>query len=396
MSIESIPLSEGRGGLAEQHGFVNARALTFRNNGDGWVLNEWGNRHLAGNVVLWRRRNTNLGPKYHHEFVPIDSALLQIDKVGESINAEADRIGGSRADDGNWTSGELDDLSEARRQLGNWLTLGAEEKADIKSYFGGVAEVRSRAINPLNIAAGVRAAHMQDLKDKTGRDNPSAIMAMSQPLERSLEDRFTELVQKNLQVNNSRSARLARWIFEENRNLANANEVIDRLLNEKPGYDKYTLVGVVNYLKFRVQPFNMLGHELRQTGSNELDPALLEQVQQGLRFHRLNNYLLLPFRKLTSVNKGELQEGINRHRDEQLPAISERLEALESLGITEGPYWRLIGRLLAAGEEASAALEGSDVQTARKAAEQFKWLVHYLCMPGDDPEAETWYRYKLS
>lgn len=387
-SEKTLYLSQTSPGLAEEHG-LDEIVVSLNRYRDGIVENMPINEHLAGSIVFTHRRKTKHTNKTYNEFVPIDNAFPQADNVEEQMNAEADRIGGRREADGLWTPGEVDGLVENRTQLFDWLTLPDEEKADIWDYFGAVAGVRARAVNPLNVDLQVRAERALELTK-----NPRAVMAITHAMEDDFDDRFVEL-SKNLGIAHARRQSLKAWIFDENRHLASANNVMNRLIAGDRGYDMYTLVGVTNLLCFRVQPFNMVGYFHRQTGGHELDPAWLEQAQQGLRFHRLNNYLLLPFRKLTSGSMADLGANLSTDRNILLPRIDERLEALESQGIAEGPYHRLIGRLLLAAGEVKTAFHKSDAPTVREAAEDFKSLVHYLCLPGNDPEAKIWYGQKL-
>lgn len=389
MSERYIPLSEGRTGLAEEHGLHEVRGMVYRDKGDGWVTNEWMNHHLVGNILIYRRPHKK-GGKHYYEFLPIENALLQTELVGKSIDAEADRLAGYRQENGEYMAGEIDHVGETRTKLSNWLTLTDQEKTDIFSRFSELAKPRTRAVNSLNIAVGARAARALELQN-----NPRAVMAMTHPMERDLEDRFMEVIKGNLHVNNVRTERIKRWVFQENRMLAAADSRLEKIITDQRDDDFYALQYNSRQLRFRLQPFNMIGHAIRQTRYKLEDVTVAEQAREGLRFHRLSNYLLTPFRKMTALSLTELEDSFTQQADKRLPDISERMAVLEETGITKGPYYRLIGRLLVSANEVQDAFHSSDARTAKQSAEKFKWLVQYLCEPKDDPEAEIWYRYKL-
>ena len=392
MSERSIWLSDSQAETHEFSGSREIRGVVDRNYRDGWV--QQGNRHLSGNLLIFRNKPTSNGPSRHYELVPIDNALVQNEYVETSINTESDRIDGYRADDGHYEPGELDTLVEVREQLFDWKNLPNEARAEIIDFFTGATAGRKRAINPLNKAIGARAARMAQLQKAK---NPQATLATTHPFERDLEARFTELVGKNLGVTGNRKSRLGMWVFEENQQLKHAYELLGRIVNDQKEDNKVSLMLMARNLRFRVQPFNMFEHYIRQTGHRIEDPSVAVQAQEGLRFHRQAGGLLLPFRKLTKVSPGEFTDNFATEREARAPLLEERGEVLETMeaDMTPGPYKRLAGRVLLEFANATTAFDTSSAPAFLEHAKTAKWLINYLCLPKDDPEEEVFYRYKL-
>ncbi len=353
------------------------------------------NERTAGNVLQLRSREEQRADSYHkwsyYELVPVDTLLLQAGLVADSMDAEADRIGGHHDSKGRRVPGELDGIYKARMFLSHWMTRSDEEEAEHKAFFGNMADVRARSVNPLNVAVAIRAARMRNLKDTKDRYNPQVMLYHTQPLEYDDEGRYARVVMKNMHYGRKRAELWRDLLHAENRNLATANFVMDKMLDGNKAYDPPVLEEAVKAIKFRVQPFNMIGHAIMQTRHRLEDLSVLERAQEGLQFHRSVNYLLTPFWLIGGAN----QDKLKKYRETDLLAIDERMESLESMGITDGPYHRVIGRMLGEAQDTSAALHNSDFTKARQASERFKTLGHYLCMPGD-PDEEIFYRHKFS
>lgn len=355
-----------------------------RERGDGWVMNVPDSVHLAGKVILRRVYETSLGKKRRHDFMPIDSALLQIDKVKQSIVGESEQI-----------DGDLTSLSEQRSKLLNWLTLPAQERLEIGKSFGFIAESRDRAINPLNKEIGERAAKMQTLKDSLDRPNPGAVLAQSQKLEKDLIQRDEKLIKKNLPINSYRLVRMLRWAFNENRMVDYAYSQMARMISDPQPYDIAELRYKSRQVHFRIHPFNQLAYAVKQSGDNTASPEAVEAAMAGIRFHRMHNYLALPFRILAGSTLDNLEGSMSKQADSLLPAIAERMDALESREPGRTYNSRLIGRLLKAASNVEAALHQSNAEAAWNYAKEFRWLHDYHTLPIDDSEMEVWYGHRL-
>lgn len=388
MVERNIELSSGQ---AEQHRLKQVRSVIFPDLGDGWVLNQWPNRHLSGNVRQWRKH----GNKHRMELVPIDNALLQIEQVYQSVAAETERLAGGTTETGEHVPGEVEKLQRQRIALGHWVTLSEVEKEEIHHYFSDVANIRSRAVNPLNILIAARASRMQKLEDRTGRKNPSAIMAQTHPLEKLFIERYNELVEVR-SINDQRNRRLAQWIFRESLLLGRADAVLDRLTdNERSDNQREndfdTLMSIARNVRFRHQPFNQFKYALRS--SVEISEAATV-ARQGIHFQRTHSYLTSPFRQLSASTIKDLESSPTVRLETLTADAKERMLALQSMDLM-GPYAELADKLKLAGEQAATALEREFFAEAIYKAKEFKWLLNYYSYAGDDPGQEVWYRYAL-
>ena len=233
----------------------------------------------------------------------------------------------------------------------------------------GPAERLSGAINPLNFAMLGLAVKMQTLQAPDGRYNPSAMLAMSDPFERNMKQRYRELL-KNKQVNDARELRLMGWLFTEAQELAKANLALDEFSGNPDDLDAYLEVAkIAQKIRFRVQPFNQLAFALAQSNDRDLMRQAAQTASSGILWQRTRDYLLQPFRILGAKTLKELQMQTGDPVEGLMPELSERLLALDRTVIGR-PYDQLIGRLLIEGhtivdnlnrEEYASALHGAEV-----------------------------------
>ena len=391
MVERNIPLSQFHDGQAERHQVPNdmVHAIVHHERGDGYVINEWPNRHLSGAVINFRGEDSLKGRRHRRDFVSIDSAMLQVVEVNASAMAEVQLITGDEEGVEPETLGELFELFASYQALGNWLTLSHEDKDDIGSYFGRVASERARARNPLNTEIGRRAARMQDLVEN---NNPGAVRAMTWPQERSFNDRVRQILNGPIVVNDMRKVRLLKYMLEENSRLAAANAMLNTLAEDPTTeFALADLAGIARRTLFRVQPFNQMAYGIKQAGG--VTPEIIETTQDGIQFQRYRNALMKPFRQLTAHSANELYENPAATTDAYRPDINERIAELGEIEIG-GPYRRLIDSLQAIAVGASTALYYGNIEAAQHNARNFKWLATYHCFP-NDPQVETWYRYQL-
>lgn len=396
MTTTEVSVSAERNHQAFSHGLKKVEATIYSDVGDGWVINGWHNRHLSGSITQFRENVPGQRTSHRREYLPLDSVMLQARLIGRSSTKQLVRIGGGEAESGEYEPGEIDRLTEYRYLLGGWVTLSEAEIEEVKQFFGEVAVPRVNATNPLNWSAGERAARMQTLQDRTGRVNIGAVRAMTFPLEADLTARFWQLARDVLPTNDERTRRWQGLIFDESRFLARADGLLAELIAHQDKRVLADLRGVVHQLHFRFKPFNQLEHGLRQAGStfDINDPAVLETTQEGLRLERAYNYFVQPFRRITAPAQKDLKEILRQPDCTLLADVTERLAALETMAVS-GPYAVLVGRLLPLAQEVEAALRNHKVQQANQAARKLRWLLTYHCLPKDDPQAETWYRYQL-
>jgi hypothetical protein len=391
MSRKTVELSPG---LAHEHGLEAVRGVAFRDRGDGWVANEWPNRHLSGSLMLWRRVTTESGPKHHYQYVPVGDVILQNKKVEASLTLEAEQLGGSQSDTAAPVPGEIEELRDSRQLLGRWLTLSEDEKIWIKDFFAGVTGRRARARHPFNVAAAARAARMTELKDRTGRENPGAMQAMSHPLERNLSSRYLEIIREKLPINSARQTRQMVWLFEEDRQLDRASQVLDRVITHQQDEDFFALRSIANHIRFRVQPFNLLAHSTRRTGNRIEDVDVAITTQNALYFHRYYGYFASPFRQLTAPSLEKLDATLQKGRPALLAEVQQRLAALEATRVG-GAYDVVLARLRTEAAGVITALENRDATEASRASKRFRLLLAYHCLPKNDPQVEVWYRHSF-
>lgn len=388
--IAGQPIALSVGQQNQHHipeGIVTGTVL--KEKGDGWVENTWANRHLSGSVIQKRRR----GQGYRYEFVPLDNALVEVDQVDAQISGELERLAGGRDDTGLFEPGELDHLREAHTELSRWLTLTPEDKDEIAGVFGGIADARARATNPFNLTAGSIAHRARELKDRTGRYNPSAVMAMSLKLEKQLAARQGELTE-NVLVNHERGNRLNnQWLFHENQMVAGANAILERLRDSQSDDDLYVLKSMAPHIRFRVRPCNLLAHEIAETGGEVADEQVVVDVLAALQFERFKNYVATPFRQMTTQTRPDHCD-VPTVTDDLSEAINQRLVALESMD-APGATGRLVGRLIPLGEQVVEAALHGDKKTAKTVGKAFMKLLQYHCDPAGDPETEVWYRHQI-
>lgn len=358
--------------------------------GDGWIENIWPNRHLVGSLTQMRRRNGH----YYHEFVPIDNALAEAEQVQHQISAELKQLAGGHDTTGLWEEGELERLRASQARLFDWLTLMPEDKDDTKKAFADMADARAGATNRFNLTAGSIANRARELKDRTGRDNPSAILAMVLKLEKQLVARHGELAY-NLSVNHLRRGRLQHeWLFHENQVLAGTHGIMERLLASQSEEDLYALKLMAPNVRFRVRPFNLLAYEIAQTGGEVSDEQVVTDAMAAMQFDRFKNYLLSPFRRITATPKQHRAKTAATETEPINEALRRRTIALYSMD-ARGATGRLVDRLIPLSETVLHATRLGDKERARKAGRAFKWLVNYHCLPNDDPESEVWYSRQL-
>lgn len=384
-----VPLSSSQSKL---HQLTGVNCIIFPDLGDGWVMNQWPNRHKSGNVRQWRKHDN----RHRMELVPIDNALLEVGQVYQSVAAETERIAGGTADTGEHISGEVEKLQRQRIALGHWVTLTEVEKEDIHNYFADVANVRARAVNPLNILIAARAARMQRIEDRTGRKNPSAIMTQTHPLEQLFIERYNELVEVR-DTNDKRNRRLAQWVFRESLLLGKADAALDRLMDSRRSDEQHetdmdSLMNIARNIRFRHQPFNQLKHAIGP--GYEITDEALQTARQGLHFQRTHNYIASPFRRLSALTLERLESCPAGQLQGLTAATEERVAALQSMNLS-GPYATLARRLIEAGELTAAAMKRRNFAEAVHRAEELKWLISYHCSGNDDPQQEAWYRYAL-
>lgn len=219
---------------------------------------------------------------------------------------------------------------------------------------------------------------------------------MRPALENALLKRNQALSQNEMK-NNMRRYRLAGWLLDENRLLAHADVLLDKLSTKPQDEDAYyALLSAAHKIRFRVQPFNQLAYALKQTSNHIEDPTVIETTREGIQFQRLRNYLMQPFRVLTArPTAGSTKADTAQRIESAIPAVEERLAALEAVDIGE-PYKRLIGRVLVEGNTVSSELHGLNITAAQKAANRVKQLLVYHCLPGETDDAmQRWYRYRL-
>jgi hypothetical protein len=390
MREQKLLLSTFHEGQAEAPGLDAVRTVVYSNLGDGWVINEWPSRHLAGLIIQKRRRETTRGVRYQRERLDIDSAILQNEIVEASTTREAERIAGGANEDDSPKSGWLEQLDEQRQRWLAWLSLTDLEKASIHDFVTGVTGDLEGSTNPLNVLAYAKAKRMEELPN-----NPSADLALSHPLEGAWERRYSAVMVTH-NTNAARMHRLRGWLFEENRHVANANSALNDLAVSPDDEAFDYLLNVTRHIRFRVQPFNQLAHAIHRTGNHGIeDPAVIETTQAGIQFQRLRNYFLKPFRQLISRTLTKYDAKSSSQMYGVIPEIEERLDALETVQIGE-PYAHLIGRLLVAGSRVSENLHRLNPDAAQHAANVFKQLIIYHCLPEEtDDIKEPWYRYQL-
>ncbi len=371
---------------AQEHDMPHVRGTIITDNGDGWVINEPGNRHLSGSIIQHRRRHTDKGTITYSEFVPVDNVLPQTERVLGNIAAETERLQGTVDDAGRHVPGEIDNLSRQRILLSNWLTITPEEEQEIKDYFAGVAGSRQRATNPFNKSIGERAVKMKNLKDRLGRDNPSAMRAMSHPLEADMTQRYAQ-VGRTRSRNTRRELQWSQWSREENQNIHHAVEAIE--IND---LDWLSRIG--RGVRFRVQPFNELAGEIHSTGDRLVDPEQLARLGRGLNFMLFKNYLLKPFNELAKLKTKDFKS-FSEDFERVVSGVNERQAALEEMDL-DGPYHTLRGRILRLGGELLTAAQNGEATLAKQKDDQIKTLLAYHCEPKDDPAVNEWYGQKLS
>lgn len=352
--------------------------------GDGWVDNNPYAGVLAGNLAFYVRKVTQRGPAWQYQFMPIDNALLRVDKVQENIIGESDRI-----------TQELGTLATSKELLYNWLTLSDAEKQQISKDYGSVASPRMRAVNPLNKQSGERAAKMATLKDSTGRHNSGAVLAQGVRLEKDLQQRDTDLITKQLRINHNRERRIINWTHNENYWLDVINSRLDNSISSPSMAETYEIRHRTRNIHFRVQPFNQIAYEISRTPEGIITPDMAIKAQAGIQFHRLHNFLVLPFRLLASTTLEKLDKNIRKQADDLLPAVAERIEILEADENGNKYNKKLIGRLLLEATEVESALHNLDPKEAWATAKRYKWLQEYHCLPTGDPEIEVWYGHRL-
>jgi hypothetical protein len=393
MIEQNVPLSINQ---AKTHGLAMVSGIVLHDRQDGWVKNEWPNRHLSGSIVEYHQYDTRYGSKHRRDFVPIDNVIGQKEIVADYLTEQARRIAGYTDDTGEHIAGELDELREARIGLLGWLALTPQEKQDIKDYFSRVASVRSRPVNPFNITVGGLAILMKDLKDSKGRDNPGAILARTHPFEHAERARYKQ-IGKRLTANNARQIRLQyNWLAFENYNIGQAFEALEDIVNRESsaGLDRLKLYA--REIRFRVQPFNQFAHATHETNGQIDDISPAEILWKGLDYARHINYLLVPFRQLTTKNKKSSTDKSSRSPEVLARNMQERVDVLDSLRLS-GPYGdHLTGRLADLGQRAVDATLAGNAKAAKEAGNKFKWLANYYVLPGDsEKDKATWYRYSL-
>lgn len=370
-------------GEASGRGLEVVRAAISRQTGDGWALNEWPNRHLSGCLTHLRRRRNATGARRVREFISLDSELAQLNSVQWVIETETDRINGPPSPPGAPSGGELEGVVEARAGLANWLTLSQAEKADINLVFQAIANVRRRAVNPLNVAAGQRAASMVGTRDQLGRPNPSVTMAKSLPLERQLNQRLDELA-TNRRVNDARRQRFTyQWLREEQYGLAYCDAALGAWQQSESDEDFYRLLLAARTVRFRVQPFNYLAWQRKQALGTPAEMAAT--AREGLQFSRLKAHLLMPFRQLAGV-----RPAANSRQQAQ-----ERLDILGDLSLS-GAYEDLRQRLLPLGRLAISASRANHTSGRREAALNFRFLMEHHVLGPEDAQAPVWFRQRLA
>jgi hypothetical protein len=363
--------------------------------GNGRVENERPNGHLSGSVVWNRAEDTMLGRKRKLHILSLDSAYLQIGQIFDVAMDEATRIAGPAVNPQQSEPGELQKLRESRRLLGEWYDLTGVQKLDMKLFFGDMEAVRSRARNPHNVSAGERAGKMKNLQDRTGRDNPGAIRAMTHPEEADLTKRATQIVREVIAANDNRHLQVLDWLIAEDGYSDRALDALEAIAEQPDDTNRLgDLFSVVSNVRFRVQAFNQMAHAIQPTGRRIEDESIIRVTQRGIEFDRTRGNLMKPFRQLGARTLGFLTENYSQTVGEHLPEIEEIIAQLGEMSIG-GPYDTVVDNLIATAEQTAAALQvAGKAKEVRDLAKRFKWLATYYCLPGD-AQYGVWYDYQL-
>jgi hypothetical protein len=381
MTTRDIELSAGPDGQAEQHGMRNVRAHVFRDRGDGWVLNEWSNAHLAGSVVQYSVKRTKLGRQPMRSFMSLEAAALKQPHVDLSLDLAQAKLAGLTDQ-----SGDVAALASQRQLLLHWFELQPEDKAGIRNALTGIAESRERVMNPVDLSIALRARRAAKLS------SPGAVLASTERMTRDMLTRIEEL-QTDRSISGSRAQRIARWLIEENCQINKCDQLLSQIATDADEGLLPDLRFAARAIRFRVQPFNHMSYLLRRAPYRIEDAAVLDTTQIGLEFMRYRQYLGAPHRFVADVSvhtrnfKAVDQEAL-------IGELDDRSELIDSMGLS-GAYQQLGWRYLEATQALRSSLKAGDIASAKRSARVGRHLLRYHCLPEDtDANKAVWYRYQ--
>jgi hypothetical protein len=368
---------------------INVISAYLLGTGDGGINNVEQNRQLAGSILHYRSRATVDSPtrKRGYDIVDADSAYLQNSVVRAGAHCEATRIEGDTSIPGQPVVGELSMLDAARPHLFNWLSLSKAAQGQTTDTFRTIAEPRTLATNPDNVAAWVTATQIQTITMRGVSEPGDEDLASSERmLQMLLEGRVRELGDQE------RKTLLQDYVESqamrtESSRIAKADECLGELIDD-PRSDAIADLGQKGRdVKFRVQPFNQLAGVLKDRQRDKDDPTPFIQARQGLNFQRNNNYLLEPVRSLTRITGRKLSDA---DPETTAQAIDARLEMLESVELG-GPYDELRDQIVGHMEQLKVARTAKDLKRVKSIAKATKYLTVRCCLPGDTEAIDTWY-----
>lgn len=367
--------------------------LCEMNDKRGRVINSWVNRQLSGQVVVqWSRESFTARGGFKNKrgqtVLPIESAIMQDRAIAGTALIEITDLAGSYDEEGMFMPGRIDELGRHSWMLKNWKEADEDRRQAARDYFTTVEVDNSRATNPYKVIAGDIAKRVKTLKDALGRDNPQAVLFQLPGLEAEQEGRLRQVQRINERYVRLEVEHSQQWQADIQA-LGKARDVALEYRSTAAVEDYQNLRIALKGIKYYVQPGNQFAKETLHKYGGVDDPTSVDTLISGLDLMLYRHFLSRHAYKLQSMKRDASPDRVEKRMNE----IASAMETVESLEL-QGPYRVLVGRVLNSCQLTRDFLRAKDITAAQKVASETEALVNEHCLPKDDPEVETWYRYQ--